>query len=850
MIRLTLAQMRRSLGRLVAAGLAIALGTGFVTATLLAGETMTHVTEESVTLQYADADLVIAGTVTQAGATAAREVPGVADVSFPLRVPSELSGPKGSSWTELVAPASMPALEPHDVVEGRAPGTGEIVLNEDAAERLGVGLGDPVTVLLRAWSEEADEPVEREQQHTLVGLTRTAGPMAWAMNAALVPAQELMAAHEFTSPGEEPAAWDALVAVDGTRSVQDTQADLQSALGDDVVVRTKAEAAARTIQELTGSATALLSVVLGFAAVALVVAALVIANTFQVIVAQRTHSLALLRCIGADRGQLRRSVLTEAALLGAVASVTGLVVGTALFQGLLAVLRNLAPDVPVPTVVLPSLVSVLVPVVLGVLVTAAAALVPARAATRVAPLAALRPVEGQSAGRRAGRVRGAISMVLVLGGGAGLGLGLVASAQVDPMLGLALGVLGGTASFVGIMLAAVFWVPWLLRGVAALTRRVVGPSARLASANSVRNPRRTAATSAALLIGVTLVAMMSTGAASSRLALDAALREEFPVDVEMGTSWGEEAVALPAGLADDVAAHDDVSAVATVLGTTADVSTPVRSGSQAGTGVPVLGVDLAEAADVLLDPRLVEGLRDGAVVLPAYLSVDVADGDPVTLRRPDGTEVTAPALTTPLSTSEVIATDDVLARLDADAPVSTLWAALADVTSAPTAVPELNDLATRTDAGLWVSGAAIERAFYQQVISTLLAVVVGLLAVSVVIALVGVANTLALSVIERRRENATLRAVGMSKRQLRASLAVEGLLIAAAGGLTGVVLGMLYGWLGARTLLGSLTSVGLVVPWAELGLVLAVAVVAGLVASVLPARGAVRTSPVEALAVG
>src|SRR5690606_21922847 len=108
----------------------------------------------------------------------------------------------------------------------------------------------------------------------------------------------------------------------------------------------------------------------------------------------------------------------------------------------------------------------------------------------------------------------------------------------------------------------------------------------------------------------------------------------------------------------------------------------------------------------------------------------------------------------------------------------------------------------------------------------------------------------ALSVIERRRENATLRAVGMSKRQLRASLAVEGLLIAAAGGLTGAVLGTVYGWIGARTVLGELTPVSLVVPWAALAAVLAVALGAGLLASVLPARGAVRTSPVEALAVG
>ena len=142
----------------------------------------------------------------------------------------------------------------------------------------------------------------------------------------------------------------------------------------------------------------------------------------------------------------------------------------------------------------------------------------------------------------------------------------------------------------------------------------------------------------------------------------------------------------------------------------------------------------------------------------------------------------------------------------------------------------------------------MQRAFFQRVIDTLLAIVVGLLGVAVVIAMVGVTNTLSLSVIERRRESATLRAIGLTRGQLRATLAVEGLLVAGVGTVVGAVLGVAYGWAGAQTLLSELSGATLVVPWGDLGLVLVVALGAGLLASVLPARAAVRTPPVEALA--
>jgi putative ABC transport system permease protein len=148
-----------------------------------------------------------------------------------------------------------------------------------------------------------------------------------------------------------------------------------------------------------------------------------------------------------------------------------------------------------------------------------------------------------------------------------------------------------------------------------------------------------------------------------------------------------------------------------------------------------------------------------------------------------------------------------------------------------------------------VSSAGAQRATYERVIDTLLAVVVGLLGVAVVIALIGVANTLSLSVLERRRESATLRAIGLSRRQLRSMLAIEGMLIAGVGAILGAGLGLFYGWAGSVILFGQIGDVILVVPWTDLAMVLVVALAAGLLASVLPGRAAARTSPVAALAV-
>jgi putative ABC transport system permease protein len=194
-------------------------------------------------------------------------------------------------------------------------------------------------------------------------------------------------------------------------------------------------------------------------------------------------------------------------------------------------------------------------------------------------------------------------------------------------------------------------------------------------------------------------------------------------------------------------------------------------------------------------------------------------------------------------------TSAVFARIDPHAVPDTAWLAFDDQADAADTLAAVQDTVATEDSSIGVVGPAAQHASMEKVVDTILAIVLGLLAVAVVIALVGVANTLSLSVLERRRESATLRAIGLTRGQLRWMLAQEGMLIAGVGAVVGIVLGVFYGWAGAAAALGAFGPSPLVVPWATLGIVLVVALAAGLVASVLPGRSAARTPPVAALAV-
>ena len=856
MIRLALAQMRRSLPRLVSAGIAILIGTAFVAATLVAGNVITRTSHDAVAASLADADLVVlAESIADDDVAALRQVAGVAAADGQIDLWTELQVGSERAYPPVTVRASDPSLEAQTVTAGALPtASGEVALPEPLAERLELGVGDEVTAARQVWDAETGEATDASERLTVVGLTDDpSGAFAQSEGAVIVVAEDAARWWAQDTDGAEPSYRTALVALTDAADVDAARAAIAQTLSASVPgaeVVTKAERAEYLAAQATGDADALTGIVLGFAAVALLVAALVVANTFQVLVAQRTRTLALLRCVGAEKRQIRRSVLVEAALLGLASSAAGLAAGLLLAQVTLVVLGNANPDVPLPATVPVTLAVVLVPVLVGTVVTLVAALSPARAATRVAPLEALRPADHGLGGRRAGRARVVLASLLVVGGAALLGLGVVlAGEEAGVLAGLAIGILGGTLSFVGVIVGAVLWIPRVVSLAGGLLG-ATGPSARLAAANTLRNPRRTAATSAALLIGVTLVAMMSTGAASARATLGNELASQFPVDVlvsdpavSLDGPTDVEPV-LTTAVSDRLAGVEGVAAVARL--TTVTAAWADGAADLGWRELRALPAD--DAARLVRAPDQAAGLTDDTVVV----SVDdagpagVEDGAQITLSVDGGEPVVRTAVVTEFPAG-LLVTPATMAAMGVDLPANEIWLRLADDADVVATMDDVQS--SLSDVSAQVMGAALERAAFEDIVDTLLAVVLGLLAAAVVIALIGVANTLSLSVIERRRESATLRAIGLSRGQLRASLALEGCLIAGVGAVLGIALGLAYGWTGSMTVLRAVGDVSLEVPWRDLGVAVVVAVVAGLLASVLPARSAARTSPVEALAV-
>ncbi|PYG00320.1 putative ABC transport system permease protein [Georgenia satyanarayanai] len=863
MLRLTLTQMRRSTGRLLAAGLAIMLGTAFIAATLLGTAVIRDTTYDAVTADIADADVVVpagADLITPEQLDEVRALPGVAVADGHLAIFGSLVAGGRQDWSSVETVGS-PGLSGATLLDGALPtAPGEAAINAASAERLEVGLGDTVDISADVYlpapaGAEESTPVT-EGELTVVGLLQDPSPLVGTGSAVLVTEAQR---DTWVAETDRDLAFDEVLvrAADGT-TPEALAADVADVLPE-TTVYTGESFAQQRLQELTGQAYVLTAVILAFGALAMFVAAIVITNTFQVLVAQRTHTLALLRAVGATKRQVRRSVLTEALILGVVAGVAGLLLGTSLAQGALWVLGTQDLPFAIPGSVSITAAAVIVPVVTGALVTVLAALSPARAATVVSPLAALRPPQPPDP-RGASRLRVVASILLIVAGGVMVAVApsLAASdigEETALLAGLALGILGGFVSFAGVMLGMVFVVPSVVRVLGSVTRRLGGGTpARIATANAVRNPRRTAATATALVIGVTLVALMSTGAVSARASLDAMLRSEFPVDLVVTSSAWDPETGRTASLTD--AQRDTVERtdnVAETLEISEAVVTLSTAEGEVETSVAL--VDRAAAEEVMRDASTLEGLESDTLLVGSTWAkfAGVTDGQDVTLGDAELSVVVGGGgdwAYAPAGLREAI---------DPEASVTELWVRLSGTEHSAT-ITAVSDRLTEAQSATsvddpdamyntpYVDGPAAQREVFEQVINTLLAIVVGLLAVAVVIALIGVANTLSLSVIERRRESALLRAMGLTRGQLRRMLAVEGVFLALAGVLIGAVLGLLYGWAGTAVLLGPSGELALAVPWAYLGAIVVVALLAGLAASVLPARSAVRTPPVAALA--
>jgi len=575
---------------------------------------------------------------------------------------------------------------------------------------------------------------------------------------------------------------------------------------------------------------------LAFGAIALLVGTFIIYNTFSMIVAQRLRELALLRAIGASRRQINRSVLLEAGIVGFVGSAIGIAGGVGLAYGLRALLNSFNVGLPSGALQLQSR-TVLVALAVGVLVTMFSAYSPARRAAKIAPVAAMRE-EFASAGTSLRRRTD-------FGGLAGLlgVLGLVAGGTAKAGGGAAgLVGLGALALIVGVLLGA----PALSRPVIGAIGRVAGlpfgSVGRLARTNAVRNPRRTAATAFALTLGLMLVTAIAVFGASAKKSINALVDTGVTADYMF---TGPDAIGVP------VAAGEAAAKVSGVASAVAlhPVLVKVNGSDQHGTSVD------GSLADVL-SYKIVVGtaeLRDNNILV----AKDKADqsnwqvGSTVRMRSPDGRTVATKVVGIYEHNSLL---GDWLAsgQLYREVTPSRL---LMDEVVLVKAAPE-TDLATlrigleqATDPFVVVQVQDREQFKGQQAtqINSLLAVLYGLLALAIVIAVLGIINTLALSVVERRREIGMLRAVGMLRPQLRRSIYLESMLIAVFGAIVGVALGLSFGSLFVRTLRDQgLDRIS--VPIGQAVLMLVLAAVVGVLAALWPATRAARTPPLAAIA--
>ncbi|MBO1900516.1 FtsX-like permease family protein [Leucobacter weissii] len=860
MLRVVLANIRAHRARLVAVSLAVLLAVAFMSATLILGSSMRATLQHSLGQDYAQADLVVVedpeAQYTEeeidSGAApgaedleklerAVSEVPGVAEVFVPRALDIAIGSGDVQQIFELrqLAPESFRDVT---VTEGRLPeASDEVVMWDTVAEQFGLEPGAQLEIT--SYAGTADDSAQAEAKPaTVVGVLETSRNPFAAGQPVIIGAPSGI---EHFAAAPENVRMDygtpAQILLDPSADPDAARAAIAEALpklpGFHPTLQTPDDLLSERLEGYTGAADVLTLVMLAFVAIAMLVAALVIANTFAVIVAQRARELALLRCLGASSGQVRGSVLLEALVMAAVASVVGVLVAIGLMLGLVAI-GNAGGLGGTLGVFGMDWTAVVIPILVGIVLTLVAALAPAREATRVSPLAAMRPLDAARASTRAGALRLVAGLVLFFGGFALLGVAAFLVGQAELALLVALG--GSALSAVGAIMLAIFVVPrligWLGRLISA---RVPG---RLAALNSVRNPRRTAATATALLIGVTLVATVYTGAEVARATFNQGLDEEYPVDVVVtlpALDESGEAVALDAAAFDRIAAIDGVEGL-----------TPMRSAYfQEGDGrvweawavdareydavSRVAPVRLEGGAVTMADPP-----KNGEITLGGETMMDDASAEETTLRAlrggaPDSVLLVSPETLGQLPESQ--AGDGALLRLSDGLDFL-----------------QINEIRTQITELLptsFVGGAALERAVFEQIITTLLLIVTGLLAVAIVIAVIGVGNTLSLSVIERTRENALLRALGLTRAQLRWTLANEAILLSVVAAVAGVVLGVAYGYLGARSVLNSVGEVSFAIPWAALGVVLVLAALAGLLASVLPARRAARLSPIAGLAV-
>lgn len=701
---------------------------------------------------------------------------------------------------------------PH-LVKGRAPTKlDQVAVNQSTADN-NAGIGSKITV---------NDPSQNGTKPITLIVVGVLDPDARTTTTPTSPEIYLSAANLGRISGHSGAN---TVYVNSDRPAPQIAQEVSKVVGTTATVRTADDERAYEANQASQGFAAMTTFMGAFAVIALAVAAIVIVNTFTILVAQRTRTLALARCIGATRKQVRRSVLGEALIAGLIGSVVGTALGIGVTQLMLMGLK--AAGSPIDTSVSVTVTSCIIPILVGVVVTTLAALPPARRATKVAPVVALQPVT-ETPTRKVGRVRVGFGTLLFL---AGTALVIIcATSDMETKNAVMCGVAGGFISFAGVLVLAPVLIGSLGRAIGVA--RLGGIPGELAIENTQRNPRRTATTASALLIGVTLIATVATGAATGRASIGNMMNGHFPVDATVRAQGP-----LNNATIGDVKRSDGVCQVATV--------TTVPGTVEAGGKATKVAVQAAspEFPKVVRDESAAKGLDNSHAVgaLPG-----VADGSKITVTV-NGKKANLTLVRHGKDNEGLIVTQDILTKLAPHAQPTEIRVRYQDGTDQSKATQALSK-SMSTHPGVTVTSSADQKAQMDKIINIMLGMVVGLLVISVIIAIVGVANTLGLSVVERTREIGLLRALGLTRAQVRSMFGKEALMLSGIAAILGIALGIGYGIAGSHALFGSLMTVETSVPWLQLLIVALVAVLTGWLASVIPGRRGATIKPAVALA--
>ncbi|MFC0548761.1 FtsX-like permease family protein [Kutzneria chonburiensis] len=813
MLHTVIAGLKARPKRLLLSAVAIALGVAFVSGSLILADAVHVGVRAAVAYELRGVDVKVTvkhGDLDDGALSKVRQVPGVAAAEGRMTVTAPLLVDGHAQDAAAMALPADEQLRPFDLADGRLPSNADQIAT---ATSTGYTPGQHVTVF---------DQGGRQHQYTVVGtFSRPTDAGIGSTELALTPeaVRQLAPTGGYieivvrAAAGVSPAELASRVAraVPGVDAVTGEQAAT-------ALLTTAAPDSANLTKFFTA-----------FAVLAMVVAGLVIVNSFTILVTQRARELALLRCVGAGRTQVFTSVLAEALVVGAVASVVGLFGGL----GIAALLQLGNPaGVHVPLSVRTAVESVAI----GVLVTALAAALPARAATRVAPVEALRtPLEGKAA--RAGKARtiGAVLAFVV-----GIGAAAVSLSSSDIDTAVALAIVAMVALLVATLVVGPLLVGPVVRALSAVFAPVLGQPAKLAALNADRNPRRTAATAAALTIGLAVVSLVTTMTAG----------------IEAGRSRGvDQQLAADFVVTSAVYSHPLPDTLSTTLGQVPGVAATARrvsfSGDLGSYGAFGMAAIQGDALGSVLRPVVLSGRLDH--LGPGELAISKQLATETGLKVGDTVKAKV-AL-------HVVAVYDSVEAPGADLELALVDLAQEPAISLPGGVPYdqsllvklsstvdagqarlLVDRALSTDPLLRLNSIADIKAQLAKPLQGTLNLLWALTALAVLIAFAGIANTLSLSVLERTRESALLRALGLTRAGLRASVMTESVFVALLGALCGLSIGILSAWLLSRVASTDAEPVLFTLPWSRLGVLLGAAVLAAPLAALLPARRASRQS--------